>query len=714
LRFVVLLVLGILYSMAFLVLQPRFGSSALQFDVVPLVAAGALLGVQAGLRMGLILTLLNIPLNGLLGSWVDGLQTVAPSLASLLPVGVLVGLGRDAALALHERAQEALRLHQIAAVDMAELQYSESALRARERQQAAVADLGQRALAGTELSSLLEKVVYMVPGALSVEYCSVWQAAPDGGIPLLVGGQSPGEAVTAKQVRNVLATRQPLVVDRPLHGLLVLVPGPDRPFGVLSVYSHSPRHFNADDQSFVQAVANVLGTAIQRTWAEDTLARQAMEDALTKLPNRARFHQRLLGALTQAARDATQVAVLYIDLDNFKWINDSLGHAIGDRVLLAAADRLRRTIRTQDVAARLGGDEFAVLLQSRVDVEVATEIARRVIDRMREPLRLSNPEVRVTPSIGIVLSDPDRGPDQAEDLLRHADAAMYQAKAGGKARFAVFEETMDTSATLPLELGARLERAFENEEFVIYYQPIVDLATGRTVEVEALIRWQHPQRGLLLPAQFIPLAEQSGLIVSIGRWVLEGACRQVSSWQRAHPALASLVVSVNLAARHAQEPTLAQEISQVLDDAELDPRSLRLELTETVAIDDHPNVLATLREIARRGVRLAIDDFGTGYASLRYLRRFPADVVKIDRSFVDGMVTDPDDTAIVKSVVALAGALQRETVAEGIETADQLAALRALGCERGQGFYFARPMSAASFERWLLRDEAVDQQSHAA
>jgi diguanylate cyclase (GGDEF)-like protein len=420
-----------------------------------------------------------------------------------------------------------------------------------------------------------------------------------------------------------------------------------------------------------------------------------------------RFHQRLLGALTQAARDGTSVAVMYIDLDNFKWINDSLGHPTGDRVLLSVAERLRNTLRTHDVAARLGGDEFAVLLQSRIDVEAATEIARRLIERMREPLPLGNPEVRITPSIGIVLSDPHRGSEQAEDLLRHADAAMYQAKASGKARFALFEPTLDGPGILPLELGARLERALESEEFLIYYQPIIELASGRTVEVEALIRWEHPQRGMLLPAQFIPLAEQSGLIVSIGRWVLREACRQVSAWQHAYPELDGLVVSVNLAARHAQEPTLAQEVSQVLDDARLRPQSLRLELTETVAIDDHPNVLATLRDIAQRGVRLAIDDFGTGYASLRYLRRFPADVVKIDRSFVDGIVNDPDDTAIVKSVVALAGALQRETVAEGIETAEQLAALRALGCERGQGYYFARPMSAANFERWLIRGETV-------
>jgi diguanylate cyclase (GGDEF)-like protein len=396
--------------------------------------------------------------------------------------------------------------------------------------------------------------------------------------------------------------------------------------------------------------------------------------------------------------------VLFLDLDNFKWINDALGHTVGDQVLIAVGTALRSVVRPQDTAARLGGDEFMVLLRAPINRPIVTRIAQRLIERMAEPLDLSGQEVSVTPSIGIALSEPALGPAQGENLLRQADSAMYAAKTRGKARYSFFEPTAEGDELQPLELGAHLHRALERSELRLYYQPIIELASGKMVEVEALLRWQHPMHGVLLPDRFVPLAEQTGLIIPIGRWVLEEACRQLRAWHLNYPAAADLIVSVNVSARQAVEPELVEDVQRALKTANLEPEFLRLELTETEAIVDRTPGLASL---ARQGVRLAIDDFGTGYASLSYLKRFPADSVKIDRSFIDGLGVDEDDTAIVHSVVALAGALRRACVAEGIETAEQLTALRALGCERGQGYYFARPMTPQALECWLEETAAT-------
>ncbi|HEX8966844.1 MAG TPA: bifunctional diguanylate cyclase/phosphodiesterase, partial [Chloroflexota bacterium] len=350
---------------------------------------------------------------------------------------------------------------------------------------------------------------------------------------------------------------------------------------------------------------------------------------------------------------------------------------------------------------RLGGDEFTVLLKAPVDLNLAIDIAQRLIQRLSEPLAVAGRHLSVTPSIGIALSASHLGASQSDDLLRQADSAMYTAKTRGKARYSVFDSAMDVGHFEPLELGAQLHRALERNEFQLYYQPIVELSSGRTVEVEALLRWQHPERGLLLPDRFVPLAEKTGLIIGIGKWVLQEACRQTRAWQQTFPHASELIVNVNVSARQAEESTLVDDVQQALHAAGLDAGCLRLELTETQAVVDRTPALAAL---ARQGVRLAIDDFGTGYASMSYLKRFPADSVKIDRSFIDGLGQDEDDTAIVHSVVALTEALHRVCVAEGIETAEQLALLRELGCERGQGYFFARPLPASALTRWLARD----------
>ena len=435
---------------------------------------------------------------------------------------------------------------------------------------------------------------------------------------------------------------------------------------------------------------------------ERELTRLAFHDALTELPNRALFLDRLEQALARAERHQRSMAVLFLDLDNFKVVNDSLGHEAGDQLLAEAAQRLRSTLRTEDTAARFGGDEFAVLLEEVGGEAAAVAAAERIAASLDAPIPLDRREMFASFSIGVALSAPGR--DSAEGLLRNADLAMYRAKADGKARHAVFDPSMTAGAMERLDLEAGLRRALDHDEFRVVYQPILDLASGRIREVEALVRWEHPRRGLVSPAQFIPIAEETGLIVPIGAWVLREACRQTRAWQDRCPTEAPLVVGVNLSARQFQEPGLVAHVAATLRDTDLDATSLKLEITESVIMRDADSTVTTLRELKALGVGLAIDDFGTGYSSLSYLKRFPIDTLKIDRSFVDGLGREANDTAIVQSVVALARSLNLAVVGEGIETPEQLAQLRSLGCGRGQGFYFSRPLLAGDVDTLLAAE----------
>jgi diguanylate cyclase (GGDEF)-like protein/PAS domain S-box-containing protein len=431
----------------------------------------------------------------------------------------------------------------------------------------------------------------------------------------------------------------------------------------------------------------------ERKLLEDRLTHEAFHDPLTSLANRALLTNRVEHALARVRRDARPPAVLFLDLDNFKTVNDSLGHAVGDQVLAEFARRLQSCVRATDTPARLGGDEFAVLLEDTTGLDAAREIAERVARSLREPFGLHAQEVFLTVSIGIALA----GRDTAAELLRNADVAMYAAKQQGKDRVVVFEPSMHAALVARLELEADLRRAVERREFVLHYQPIVDVAHGRIAGAEALIRWRHPQRGLLYPGQFIEMAETSDLIVPIGGWALEEACRQARAWQSGGE---PVHVSVNLSARQLQEPGLVGRVAAALQASGLPPSRLVLEITESLVMLETRTIVARLHDLKRLGVQLAIDDFGTGYSSLSYLQKLPVDILKIDKSFMDELTASPG-AALVLGIVELGKAMGMATVAEGIEAAEQVAALRSFGAHYAQGYYFARPVEPAVLEALL-------------
>ena len=440
----------------------------------------------------------------------------------------------------------------------------------------------------------------------------------------------------------------------------------------------------------------------------EQLTRQAFRDPLTNLPNRALFMDRLTHGLTRAQRRHEHLAVLFLDLDRFKVVNDTLGHTVGDQLLVEVSRRLTSALRPGDTVARLGGDEFGILLEDVADAETAETVAVRVEESLGQPYRFEGREVFVTASIGIALSSAKLG--LPEEILRDVDLAMYHAKAKGKARHEVFDGSMSAPALDRMDLEMDLRSAISRHEFRLHYQPILRLDTGKITEVEALIRWQHEKRGLLQPDEFIGLTEETGLIVPIGQWVLSEACKQARVWQVEYPTTPPLVMSVNLSAKQFQNPKLVEEITQALDESGLAPSCLKLEITESTVMQDAPVTLTKLTELKELGVRLAIDDFGTGYSSLGYLKRFPVDTLKIDRSFVKGLSPDGGDNAIVRAVVTVAKSLNMDVTAEGVETEAQLAELRALGCDRWQGFLFARPVSPERVAPLLASDQPKEKE----
>jgi len=444
-----------------------------------------------------------------------------------------------------------------------------------------------------------------------------------------------------------------------------------------------------------------------RRMAEEKLVYDALHDVLTGLPNRALFMNRLRHAVEYSKRHSGhQFAVLFLDLDRFKFINDSLGHTFGDQLLIVIAQRLTECLRPTDIAARFGGDEFIILLEDIQDISDTVSVADRIQEKMILPITLGEQEIFITVSIGISLSS--TGYDHAEDLLRNADIAMYRAKARGKARYEIFNTSMYVQIVERLQLENDLRRAIERQEFRVYYQPIVSLKTGRITGFEALVRWLHPEHGIVLPKKFIPTAQETGLIIPIDEWVLREACHQTQQWQErfkndsANLSEQPLTISVNLCSSRFSQQKLLRHINQVLEETGLDAQSLKLEITESVIMEKGENATVMLKQLRNLGIQLAIDDFGTGYSSLGRLHHFPINELKIDQSFVSGSAVEEGNLDIVETILTLATKLSVDVTAEGVETLEQLQKLRELKCEYGQGYFFSKPLESKAANALMM------------
>jgi diguanylate cyclase (GGDEF)-like protein/PAS domain S-box-containing protein len=624
---------------------------------------------------------------------------------------------RDDAVLVEGEAREP-RWHGVLS-DVTERKQFEAELERRAAQQAAVALLGEHALEGATIEELMHEAVTSAAQMLGVELAAVWEVLPaEDALVLRAGIGWPASdlgtlrypAGAGSQAGYTLLTGAPVVVEdwdaetrfeqprygkrRTGAGLSVKIEGRSRePFGVLIVQSMATRTFAPGDVDFLQALANVLADAIERQAIEDAIRKRALHDPLTGLPNRVLFVDRLEHATARLSRRGSSAlcAILFLDLDRFKLVNDSLGHQVGDELLAAAAPRLKQALRASDTVARFGGDEFGILLEDIGAERDAIDTAERIAAIFTRPFVLSGSEHFVTTSIGIAIA---RGGERADELIRDADAAMYRAKDRGRARYEVFDEGMRGRAIERLRVENDLRRALERGELRLEYQPIVSLSNLSIVGVEALLRWRHPALGEISPAEFIPIAEEIGLIEPIGRWVLEQACRQGAEWYRARPDCAPLTISVNLSAIQVTRRSLPEVVAAALRSSGLDPACLSLEITETVMVRDADGLGEVLQALKALGVRLVLDDFGTGYSSLSYLTRLPLDVLKVDRSFVDGLGWDSRDTAITETIIAMSRALSLDVIAEGVETPDQVRELRRLGCGLAQGFHFSPAVPA--------------------
>jgi diguanylate cyclase (GGDEF)-like protein/PAS domain S-box-containing protein len=449
---------------------------------------------------------------------------------------------------------------------------------------------------------------------------------------------------------------------------------------------------NSDSAHLIFQIQNIT----DRKAAEQRLLHDAFHDTLTGLPNRALLEDRLKLTIARAKRrHDLRFAVLFLDVDRFKLVNDSLGHMVGDQLLVGIARRLEKCLRPEDTIARVGGDEFTILLEDLSSEQEAITVAERIHQELKLPFNLGGRDVFTTVSIGIAHGS--MAYDHPEEILRDADTAMYRSKSMGKARHETFDEEMHARSVNLLQMETDLRRAQERNELYIEYQPIVALDDFRVCGFEALVRWQHPQRGLISPLDFIPIAEEGGQILHIGQWVLREACLQLKNWHEKFPTDESLYMTVNLSAKQFGQPDLIDQIRCILEETGLDPNFLKLEITESVLMDDFDSAAAMLFQLRALGVRLSIDDFGTGYSSLTYLHRFPIDTLKIDRSFID--VLDKDNVEIVRTILSLADNLGMDVVAEGVETQEQMALLRNLSCQSAQGYFFSKPMDVAAAEK---------------
>ena len=535
-------------------------------------------------------------------------------------------------------------------------------------------------------------------------------------LPRAVGLVGARGAALVAPSGDILALHGPVEADVEAMGATDAVSGPLPPgvhrlelhAGTLLLWTSQYAPFFGPEEfamtqslgAFADIVMDRCALAEQQLMAEATLTYQATHDELTGLPNRVLLEDRVSQALARSRRAETMVAVMFLDVDRFKVINDSLGHSVGDELLKAVAQRLQVILRPEDTVARFGGDEFVIVTENWIGDETPTLLAARIAAGLARPVRIGGADVVATVSIGVAVAGADY---DAGSLLRDADAAMYQAKAHGGDRCVLFDSAMRQAANQRLETENALRRALDRGELHVHYQPIVELASRRLVGVEALVRWQKDDDTVVLPKDFIPVAEETGLIIHVGATVLREACRQVARWQAEIPGLEHLSLSVNLSARELLNPDLVEQVREAVDSAGLDPTHLCLEITESVLLDDTESCARSLQALNALGLRVAVDDFGTGYSSLTYLKRLTVDMLKIDQSFVAGLEigTSTRDRAIVAGVVDLANAFALTTVAEGVETAEQVAQLSALGCGLAQGYYFCRPLAPAEAAEWM-------------
>ena len=595
----------------------------------------------------------------------------------------------------------------------------------------AVAQLGQQALTVTEPDELLQAALQVAVDVLRTDYGTALRRLPDGRlrvaaelgpdslpagtvIPLAKSGSyalhvvESGEPLVSSDLRRDPRVTPPTpLLDRGVvSGLAVPLVGAERTLGVLAVHARRQRRFAPHEVAMVQALANVVATAWEQAAYRERLSHQALHDPLTGLPNRALLLNRLeqaLGRRRPSGRtDGPGVAVALIDLDRFKSVNDGLGHAAGDVVLQAVAQRLAAAVRPEDTLARFGGDEFALLCEHMSDEQTAPALARRMLEASMEPLAVEGAILTVTASAGVALTSGRRGGAiTVEALLREADTALYRAKDHGGGQVELFNERMQVQAQARLQLEAELRGAIDRRELTLHYQPVRSTTDQQVLGVEALVRWRHPERGLLPPREFLPMAEQTGLIVPLGQWVLRAACEQAGNWQRelARPPGKSLRIAVNVSPRQLEDPELPRHVAEAIHASNLTAGTLALELTETALLDGGDTGQAALTQLGAAGAKLILDDFGTGYSSLTHLARFPIEALKIDRSFVAGLDHDPRDTAIVSAVVALGAELDVNVIAEGVETTHQLEVLRKMGCQAVQGFLLDHPQPQPS---WAL------------
>jgi diguanylate cyclase (GGDEF)-like protein len=446
---------------------------------------------------------------------------------------------------------------------------------------------------------------------------------------------------------------------------------------------------------------------LERKRAEQRLTHDALHDALTGLPNRVLFMDRLGRAIEYSKRQNHPFSVLFLDLDHFKVINDSMGHSIGDQLLVSIAQRLKVSLRSSDTIARFGGDEFVILLEGTNDLESVVASANRVQDDLKIPFNLDHHKVFITASIGVVLSIHEY--DRPEEVLRDADLAMYRAKACGKARYEVFNQNLRSMAISRLEIENELRHALERQEFVLNYQPILGLKASDLIGFEALIRWNHPSRGQLLPAEFIPIAEETGLILPIGEWVLREACSQTLVWQKAFQRQTSLAINVNISSKQLADVNFIDQLLQILKDTGFDPAHLRFEITESVLIDHQVEANEIFEKLGALGIQLEVDDFGTGYSALNYIQRFPIHTIKIDKSFVEEIGIAEKNLGLVQTIVLMAHEMGMDAIAEGVETNDQLQSLKKMGCNYGQGFLISRPLDGVTVTKWLEENQDQEQ-----